>query len=130
MEFCGRPAVLLVEDEFLVLLAARDFLAEAGFLVLDAENADGALALLDDHPETGLVFTDINMPGSMDGVGLAHVVSRRRPDVHVVLTSGRAAPAAADMPLGARFVEKPYGMGDISEMFKTLLASGGDRLLL
>ena len=130
MVSCDRPAVLLVEDEFLVLLAVRDFLNEAGFSVLDAENADGALAVLEAHPETGLVFTDINMPGSIDGVGLAHAVSRRWPDVRLVLTSGRAAPAAADMPLGARFVEKPYGMGDISAMFRTLLDEGGDRATL
>ena len=127
MESAGRPVVLLVDDEFLVLMAIGDFMAEAGFTVLEAEDAEAALGMLYDHPETDVVFTDINMPGQMDGVGLAHAVQYLRPDIEVVLTSGRAAPALSDLPTGARFVEKPYSMGGLAEMFRTILAEGPSR---
>ena len=127
MESADRPVVLLVDDEFLVLLAIRDFMAEAGFTVLEAEDAEAALDVLYDHPETELVFTDINMPGQMDGIGLAHALQYLRPDIEIVLTSGRAAPARSELPSRARFVEKPYSMGALTEIFRSMLAEGPAR---
>ena len=97
--------VLVVEDDFLVRICAADALSEAGFQVLEAADAPEALALLDRAP-VDVVFTDVNMPGEFDGLGLAERVARRWPGVAVVVTSGRGFPNG--LAAGARFVPKPY----------------------
>lgn len=100
--------VLVVDDEALIRMNAVDMLEDAGFATLEAVDAAHALAVLAEHPEIGLLFTDINMPGRMDGLDLAREVNRLRPDVHLVITSGKILPEAGQMPDRGTFIGKPY----------------------
>jgi two-component system, response regulator PdtaR len=102
-----RHVVLIVEDEPLVRLTGADLLAEAGFKVLEAGNADEALRIIEATPEVRVVFSDIEMPGSLDGLGLAHRISRRWPSIGIVLASGHRI-RAETIPREVRFLPKPY----------------------
>lgn len=111
-----RPAgssVLVVEDEGLVRMIAVDILEEAGFEVLEAPCADAAWTILEARPEVGVLFTDIDMPGSMDGLALAGRVAARWPHIRLVVTSGRYALRDGDMPDDGRFLGKPYRPGQL-----------------
>ncbi|GLS43032.1 response regulator [Methylobacterium brachythecii] len=104
-----NPVVLLVEDDGLLLMEASDTLAEAGFTVIEAPHADKALTLLEGRDDVGVLMTDVDMPqGSMDGFALARLVSRRWPEIPVLVVSGMGFPGPHDMPEGARFISKPY----------------------
>lgn len=100
--------VLVVEDEPFVRMVAADALTERGIMAWEASDAGEALEVLADHPNIGLVFTDVNMPGEMDGLGLAHEVSRLRPDVTLIVTSGAVTVADSDLPDSGTFLAKPY----------------------
>ena len=100
--------ILVVEDQFLVLLAIAGELEDAGFTVHKAADADQAIAVLEEHPEIELIFTDINMPGTMDGLKLATTVRRRWPKVGIVVTSGDVQPRVRELPADGVFVSKPY----------------------
>jgi CheY-like chemotaxis protein len=113
--------VLIVEDEFLLRMDAADFLEEAGFKVYEASNADEAIALLEVHDDIRAVFTDIHMPGSMDGLKLAHYVRGRWPPVKLIITSGRARPRAEDMPAGSGFFEKPYQLRKVAGSLRAMI---------
>jgi CheY-like chemotaxis protein len=102
----ARTVVLVVEDEVLVRIAAVDMFEDAGYVTLQAENAAEAIRLLENHPEITVVFTDVQMPGSMDGAKLAAAVRKRWPPVRLIVTSGRPRPE--DLPNGVPFVPKPY----------------------
>jgi CheY-like chemotaxis protein len=84
-----RPVVLIVEDEFLLRMDAVDMVADAGFEVVEAADADEAIGILDARRDIAVVFTDIQMPGSMDGLKLARAVKGRWPPIKIVATSGR-----------------------------------------
>jgi two-component system, response regulator PdtaR len=118
------PAVvLLVEDELLVRMTAADELEEAGFHVLEAANADVALAVLEVRSdEVQVLFTDIDMPGSMDGMALAEQVHRRWPHVLLLISSGYARPHPDEIPDHGHFVPKPYRaatvVGHIHQMMR------------
>jgi two-component system, response regulator PdtaR len=98
--------VLIVEDEYLVREVLRDDLTRAGYDVVTAGDADEAIAILESRSDIHLVFTDIDMPGSMDGLKLAACVRDRWPPVHIILTTGKARPA--EIPANALFIPKPY----------------------
>ena len=98
--------VLVVEDEFLIRDAVAEELKEAGFNVVLAENADHAIAILEARQDIHLLFTDIDMPGSMDGLKLAAAVRDRWPPVHIIITSGKVRPP--EIPAHALFIAKPY----------------------
>lgn len=100
--------VLVVEDDGLILMWVEDALRDAGYDVLTATSADQALPLLERDGCIDLVFTDIDMPGAMDGIRLAKVVRDRWPPVRIVIASGKHRPLKADMPGGAIFLPKPY----------------------
>lgn len=100
--------VLVVDDEPLIRMNAADMLADAGWSAIEAADADEALDLLHSHPEVTVLFTDINMPGSMDGLDLARRVHDLRPDVHLVITSGKLRLGRAELPGEGRFIGKPY----------------------
>ena len=106
--------VLVVEDEALLLFAIADDLRELGFGVLEAHNADQAVARLEAHPEITALFTDIDMPGSMNGVQLSMLVEHRWPEKKVVITSGKMRPAAGVMPASAAFLAKPYSVDAVA----------------
>ena len=102
-----RGIVLIVEDEPFVRLMGADLLAEAGFEVLEARNACEALRILEATPEVRVVFSDVEMPGSLDGLGLAHHIRQRWPGIGIVLTSGHRI-RAETIPREGRFLAKPY----------------------
>jgi two-component system, response regulator PdtaR len=112
--------ILVVEDEFLINLTASDELVRAGHQVMSAYDADHAIRLLEKFPGIELVFTDIDMPGSMDGLRLAAAVRKRWPPVHLIITSGKRQPTRDDLPTGGTFIAKPYmsgGLVDAVEAF-------------
>jgi len=104
----NRPVVLIVEDEFLLRMNAAEMIGEAGFDVVEAANADEAIAILEARPDIHVVFTDIQMPGSMDGLKLARFVRGRWPPIKIVATSGFVSVGEDDLPEGSRFLTKPY----------------------
>jgi two-component system, response regulator PdtaR len=85
-----------------------DMVRDLGFDVVEAANADDAISLLERRADIRVVFTDIQMPGSMDGLRLVAVIRDRWPPIALLVTSGQASPPASALPLGARFVSKPY----------------------
>ncbi|ODT14502.1 MAG: two-component system response regulator [Kaistia sp. SCN 65-12] len=111
----ASPVVLIVEDEGLVRMATSDDLIDAGFSVLEAADADEAIRLLETHPEITILLTDIDLPGSMDGIRLAHAVRERWPPVKLVLVSGHQSPAAGALPSESAFFAKPYDIAKISK---------------
>ena len=102
------PAVLVVEDETFTRLAAVDLLSDAGVPNYEAADAEEALSTLEHHPEICVLFTDVNMPGRMDGMSLARNVSRMRPDVAIIVTSGKRRIPEAELPCDGTFLAKPY----------------------
>jgi len=105
--------VLVVEDEPFVRMDAVDIVEEAGFIAVEAPNADEAIRILETNPDIRVIFTDIDMPGSMDGLKLAFAVRDRWPPVIIMIASGHQRPGAADLPAHARFFSKPYGRAAI-----------------
>ena len=93
-----RPAVLIVEDEPLIRMGAVTLIEDAGFEVYEAGSADAAIALLERHGEISLIFTDVNMPGSMDGLKLAHYVRGRWPPIKIIVTSGHVKVTEETLP--------------------------------
>src|SRR3979409_2069021 len=105
----GPPKVLVVEDEMVLRMRAVDIVEDAGFNPVEAVNADEALAILESRSDIALLFTDIQMPGSMDGLKLAHAVHNRWPDIKIILVSGQVKPTDAEKPADSRFFGKPLG---------------------
>ncbi len=106
--------VLVVEDEPLILMDIADQLTDRGFEVIEAANADEAIAILADNAKIEILFTDVDMPGSMDGVKLAAAVRDRWPPVHIIVASGHRAVRAAEIPANSRFFVKPYSTDEIA----------------
>lgn len=119
----GRPeVVLVVEDDAIMRIHAVDLVEEAGFEVVEAVNADEAVRILESRPDIRIVFTDIDMPGGMDGVKLAAAVRKRWPPVDIIVTSGFKAPLAADLPEGSVFFAKPYRDRDVAATLRRMVA--------
>jgi two-component system, response regulator PdtaR len=119
------PVVLIVEDEPLLRMLAVEVVEEAGYVALEAGDADEAIALLESRPHIALLFTDIDMPGSMDGLKLAHAVRDRWPPVKILVVSGHVRPRQADLPPNTRFVGKPYRAAAMVEELRSLFGSPG-----
>ena len=109
--------VLVVEDELIVRMGAVDALEEAGHVVIEAENADAAIDVLERRSDIEVVFSDVRMPGSMDGLRLLHVIRRRWPPIRLILTSGTPIPTMDKLPQGTRFLSKPYAHEDLQKLF-------------
>jgi CheY-like chemotaxis protein len=103
-----RQTVLIVEDEPFLRMDAAEAISAAGYMVVEAGNADEAIAILERRADISIVFTDIDMPGSMDGLKLAHVVRGRWPPIRIIATSGHARVSERDLPGSSRFIPKPY----------------------
>ena len=101
-------SILVVDDEPIIRINLADFFADEGFEVHEAENADQAIALLAENPTIQVVLTDVQMPGSMDGVKLAHYVHERYPPTLLVVASGAVRPTAAELPTHTMFIAKPF----------------------
>jgi len=108
MATASRCTVLVVEDEMLIRIFAADCLQEKGFIVLEAADAAEALKILDAHDDVDVLFTDVNMPGPMDGIALVGLMHGRRPELGLIITSGRGAPDLADLPGTSLYLAKPY----------------------
>lgn len=121
------PVILVVEDEAIIRMGAVEMLEGAGFTVLEADNAHEALKILETRDDIGAVFSDINMPGTMDGLKLVHAVRGRWPPIHLILTSGLVSPTLKDLPVNGRFIGKPYDakhvIATIRELFATATPS-------
>jgi len=115
-------AVLVVEDEVLILLDIVDQLNDEGFKTYEATNADAAVALLEAHTDIRLIFTDIDMPGSMNGLKLAAAARDRWPPVKIIVTSGAHVVSEADMPEGSTFFRKPYDHGKVAQSMRKMLS--------
>lgn len=100
--------VLVVEDETFIRMDVVDMLRAAGFDILEASDADEAIQSLERHSDVRLIFTDIDMPGSMNGLRLAAAVRDRWPPVRIIATSGHFKIRVGDLPADARFIPKPY----------------------
>jgi CheY-like chemotaxis protein len=115
-----RPVVLIVEDEFLLRMNAVDMIAAAGFEAIEAANADEAIEILENRRDITVVFTDIQMPGSMDGLKLARAVRGRWPPIKIVATSGHIDVVETDLPDGGRFLPKPYSPQQVAGVLREL----------
>ena len=118
-----RLVVLVVEDEFMIRAATAEAIRDAGFEVLEAANADQAIVILEDRGDIRVVFTDIHMPGSMDGAKLAHAIKDCWPPVRVIATSGRVAVDNLDLPDGTMLFPKPYRFDHIARTLRALTAA-------
>ena len=107
--------ILVVEDEPLLRTFNADMLSDAGFDVIEASDADEALRLLETMRDIQVVFTDVEMPGHIDGFALAQKIEVRWPKIGVVITSGRRYPAIEFGAVGRRFVPKPFKVAQIVE---------------
>ena len=121
MDGSTKPTVLIVEDEAFIRMEAADVLADAGCVSLEAGDAEEALTVLEEHPEVRLLFTDINMPGTMDGLVLAEHVVRTSPDVALIVTSGKQRIADGDLPDHGMFLPKPYRGSDLVKAVQSQL---------
>lgn len=118
----GRGILLLVvEDDFLFRLDAVQMIEEAGFDALQAANADDAILILEARSDINVVFTDIDMPGSMNGLKLAHAVRGRWPPIQIITKSGHVTVKDNDLPTGARFIPKPYSSGYVTGVVRDLV---------
>jgi CheY-like chemotaxis protein len=116
----GRPVVLIVEDELLLRIDAAEMIQAAGFEVVEAANADQAIEVLEARRDITVVFTDIQMPGSMDGLKLARAVRGRWPPIKIIATSGRLHVGEMDLPEGGRFLPKPYSHAEVARVLREL----------
>jgi CheY-like chemotaxis protein len=117
-----RPVVLIAEDELLIRLHAAQIIEDAEFDVVEASNADEAIAILEARPDISVLFTDIQMPGSMDGLKLAAAVKGRWPPIKILATSGLVNVRQDDLPEGGRFLPKPYDSIQLTETLRKLAA--------
>ncbi len=111
-----RMIVIVVEDEALIRLDAMMMLEDAGFDVVDASDADDALLLLKARADIAGLFTDVNMPGRLDGIALAHRARELHPDIRIVVTSGARKVDPAALPIGSHFVPKPYACAHVAAL--------------
>jgi CheY-like chemotaxis protein len=126
----GRRMVLVVEDEILQRMDAALMFEEAGLPVVQAANADEAIAILENRDDIGVVVTDIQMPGSMDGLMLARSVNERWPPLDVIIVSGNAREATSGkLPAGVPFFNKPYNPEAVVRAVTALLGSRGKKAL-
>jgi two-component system, response regulator PdtaR len=117
------PVVLVVEDEPLLRMLAVEVVEEAGFIAIEARDADEAVVLLESRSDITLLFTDINMPGSMDGLKLAYAVRNRWPPIKILVVSGKQRLQSPDLPSNSCFVEKPYQASALVAELRSLVGS-------
>ncbi len=116
--------VLVVEDEMVLRMKAMDIVEDAGFTAIEAVNADEALAILESRSDISLLFSDIQMPGSMDGLMLAHAVQDRWPSIKIILVSGQVKVSDADKPADSRFFGKPLEVKQMIAELQEMVGAG------
>jgi CheY-like chemotaxis protein len=110
---CVPAVVLIVEDEMVLRMRAVDMVEDAGYTVLEALDAAEAVAILESRSDVALMCTDIQMPGQMDGLGLAHAVHARWPTIKIIVVSGQLSLPNIDLPPRSRFFGKPLDAGEV-----------------
>ncbi len=123
------PNVLVVEDEMILRMRAVDIVEDAGFNPVEAVNADQAISILESRSDISLLFTDIQMPGSIDGLKLAHAVHDRWPSIKIILVSGQVKPLDAERPTNSRFFGKPLGVDQMIAELHDMIGAGALRIL-
>ena len=119
----GKTAiVLVVEDEAMLRIAAVSLVEDAGFVAIEASNADEAILILEARTDIHIVFTDVDMPGSMDGLKLAEAVRGRWPPIEIIVTSGHRFLSVEDLPKGSVFFAKPYREEEIVATLQRMAA--------
>ncbi len=116
-----KIVILVVEDDALVRMNALFLLEGLGYQVFEASNADEAMSLLQAHSEITIIFTDVQMAGSMDGLALARWAAGRWPPLRFIIVSGGKSPLVQEMPAGAIFLTKPYADATIKSSIAQLL---------
>lgn len=114
------PVILVVDDEPIIRLDAVAMIEDAGFIAYEAADAEEALGLISAHPEVSVLFTDINMPGPLDGLELARRIHDGWPMVQLVITSGRVMPSPDEIPDHGHFVAKPYQTSAVVDLLRTI----------
>ena len=123
LDHSSVPAVVLVvEDEMLLRMRAVDMVEDAGYTSVEAVDADQAVAILESRSDIALLFTDIQMPGSMDGLGLARSVHERWPPIKIIMVSGQLKLASIDIPADSRFFGKPLEAGEMIAEMRSMIA--------
>jgi two-component sensor histidine kinase/CheY-like chemotaxis protein len=123
------PKVLIVEDEMILRMRAVDIVEDAGFCPVEAINADEAISILESRSDISLLFTDIQMPGSIDGLMLAHAVHDRWPSIKIILVSGQVKPSDAERPADSRFFGKPLGVEQMIGELQAMVGEGALRIV-
>jgi two-component system, response regulator PdtaR len=116
----SKHLVLVVEDEFLIRMQTVAIIEQAGYNVVESCNADEAIAILEMREDIRIVVTDIEMPGSMDGIKLARAIRDRWPPVELIVTSGRHRVLPDELPLRVKFMPKPYAPEVLITAIRTL----------
>ncbi len=119
----GKAVILVVEDSVLIRMGAVDLVRSAGYEALEASNADEAIGILESRTDIDLVFTDVEMPGTMDGIKLSHYIRSRWPPVKLIVASGRAILKESHLPEGSQFFPKPYTDHAIADAMAKMLSS-------
>ncbi|SHF92971.1 Response regulator receiver domain-containing protein [Loktanella atrilutea] len=119
----GRAIVLVVEDTAIIRMRAVNLVESAGYEALEACDADEAIRILEARDDIDLVFTDVQMLGTMDGIKLAHYIRDRWPPVKLLVASGMATIEESSLPIGSLFSAKPYSEHEIADKMARLLAS-------
>ncbi|TAY51075.1 response regulator [Rhizobium leguminosarum] len=120
----GKAVVLVVEDSTIIRMSAVDLVLSAGYEALEACDADEAIRILESRNDIDLVFTDVQMPGTMDGIKLSHYIRDRWPPVRLIVASGAAILKESDLPTGSRAFSKPYDNLAITDAMAHLLSIG------
>ncbi|MGO6999407.1 response regulator [Rhizobium leguminosarum] len=118
----GKAVVLVVEDSTIIRMGAVDLVISAGYEALEACDADEAIGILESRDDVDLVFTDVQMPGTMDGIKLSHYITDRWPPVRLIVASGAAILEESNLPTGSRFFSKPYDSHAIIDAMAHLLS--------
>jgi len=119
----GRAVVLVVEDNAIIRMGAVDLVISAGYEALEACDADEAIRIMESRDDIDLVFTDVQMPGTMDGIKLCHYISQGWPPVKLIVASGNAILEESSLPGGSMFFSKPYHDHTIKDAMARLLSS-------
>jgi two-component sensor histidine kinase len=125
----SETTVLVVEDELVLRMRAVDIVEDAGFTPVQAVNADQAISILETRSDISVLFTDIQMPGSMDGLRLAHAVHDRWPSIKIILVSGQIMPPITDRPVDSRFFGKPLETAEMVTELQNMVGAGALEIL-
>ncbi|MBA3520552.1 MAG: response regulator, partial [Rhizobiales bacterium] len=121
--------VLVVEDEMVLRMRAVDIVEDAGFKAVEAVNADEALSILESRSDISLLLSDIQMPGSMDGLKLAHAVHDRWPSIKIILVSGQVKVSDTDKPADSRFFGKPLEVKQMIAELQGMIGAGALKII-